>query len=175
MANLTQRTFAVLLILFGGLLLLANLLNIDSGAIFWPLLLVFVGAFVILRASRQTEGGHSTFKLIGEIDRRGKWQVADEDVTGFVLEYDLDFSAADFSSGQPQLHLFAFVSDVTLRVPEGLGVDIQANCFVVSTNLYGKKEDFIMSGWNYEGAGTGAKRVRIGITSFVSEINLVRV
>ncbi len=112
------------LVVVGLLFLLGNWLNINVWALIWPLALIVVGGWILLRPRAVAPGTNVDFRFLGEIKRGGAWQVAPEEMTAFVGDIDLDFRQAVVPVGETRLHLSGFVGDVHVTVPAGRGLRV---------------------------------------------------
>jgi lia operon protein LiaF len=168
-----RQVFALILIAFGALLLIGTIFNIDTGRLFWPLLLVIAGLVLILRPQAVFSPGVK-YQAIGETDRYGEWDAVDEDIRVFVGDVNLDYEDAHLPDGETRLRVRAFVSDVDLRIPEEVGVRLVSAAFVTSANVNGDKRDYVMSEMRYESDNyaAAAKQLNIQINAFVDELSL---
>ncbi len=174
MRNRGQAIIGALLIIFGLGILLGNLLGINLWRLFWPLLLIGLGAWIILRPSMLEEGTAFTQRLLGDIRRDGQVQVSDEEILVVIGDINLDLREALWPEGETRLSIKGFVGDVRIRVPEDVGVDLSSTAFVSSVRWQDRKEEGIflplqLQSENYEMA---RKRLRVDILHFVSDIKM---
>jgi len=168
-----RQLIALLLIVFGALLLVGNISGIDTGRLFWPLLLVVGGLVLILRPQSVFSPGIH-YRGLGGMERYGQWDVNDEDIRMFVGEVDLDFEDANLADGVTTVQVSAFVSDTSLRVPADVGLRLVSNAFVTSASVNGDKHDYVMSNMRYESDNyPGAtKQLNINFSAFVNDLTL---
>ena len=170
-----QRFFALLLIGVGLIMLAGNLFDFNVSELFWPLVLILVGIWFVFRPGLSNYGQDVVMKFVGEINRDGNWQVADEELWMFVGELDFDFSEAEIPEGETSIRILAFVSELDLRLPENVGLSISSNAFVVNANIFGDRQEFIFNGMNYltDNYDSAERKIRFEITSFVSELKVI--
>lgn len=164
-----QLTIAIILIGVGAVFLIANFLNYEIGAIFWPVILVAFGLVLIFRPARVS----GVFRPFG-LERFGTWKAETEDYWMFVGDVDLDYHDAQLEDGNTGLNIGGFVVDAELRVPSEVGVRLSSHAFVTDSNLNGDKTDHIGSGVtyvspNYESA---TKKLDFELSAFVVSLKL---
>jgi hypothetical protein len=145
MRNRGQLIIGGGLILFGLLALFESLFNIDIGAIFWPLVLIGVGALLLLRPKFAPPGSEVWFRLFGGVNRNGAWQVRNEEVWMFIGDVRLDLSQAELPPGENTVQVSGFVGDIDLIIPTGIAIDVHSNGFVTSANWFGSKQDHFLT------------------------------
>ena len=175
MRNRNQLILGLGMILLGAIYLAANLLQIDLGRIFWPLILILVGVWMLLRPRVAMDNWIGGARFIGDVSRRGAWQVVDQDIRSFVGDVDLDFSQAEVPDGETRFRIQSFVGDVDIIVPEGLGVSIAASGVVSEVRFFGRKQTSVfgpveMQTDGYAGAG---KKIKITLDCFVSDVSVL--
>jgi lia operon protein LiaF len=168
----TNRTviFWGLVLVVGGLVLLAgNLFNINVWALFWPVVLIALGVWFLIRPTHSLPGGVTTARFVGEIRRSGPWQVANEEFSQFVGDMRLDMSQAVIQPGETHLRFSGFVGDLTFTVPEGVGVSLAASSFVSEVNLFGQHRSSIFTPVDFStpGYATAERRLRVEMSYFV--------
>lgn len=131
MVNRGQLIFGIVLVVLGLLFLLGTLFQINVWAICWPVGLILLGAWLVLRPSLTEDGKGSEVVLLGDLRRRGNWVVKDEEIWLGVGDANLDFTETDIPVGETRLRFLTFVGDVDLYVPAEVGVSIHVSGFVV--------------------------------------------
>jgi lia operon protein LiaF len=116
-------------------------------------------------------------KLLGDIRRRGVWQVTDEEFWIGVGDVRLDMTEAEIPTGETCFRIWSIVSPVRLTVPEDVAVSVSSTAFVTESRFLGRKRDTIMapfraSSQNYEIA---ERQIRLEVTSFVGDIRVLPV
>jgi len=175
MRNRNQLILGLGMILLGAIYLGANLLQIDLGRIFWPVLLILIGVWMLV-GPRVAPGSWVTgVRFIGDITRRGDWDVADQDIRAFVGDVNLDLSQADVPDGETNFRIQSFVGDVDVIVPPGVGVSISTSGVVSEVRFFGKKQTAIFGPMHIETDGfAGAqKKVTIDLDCFVADVTVI--
>ncbi len=173
-SNRTVLLAGFILVVGGALLLAGNLFNFNAWTLCWPIALIALGVWFVTRPARSLPGAVGTFRFIGDFRRAGPWQVANEEISQFVGDIDLDMSQAEIAPGETQLHINGFVGDVTLLVPAGVGVSLGAASFVSDIDFYGQHRDSIFSPADFTTPNYAAaeRRLRVQCSFFVADINV---
>jgi hypothetical protein len=174
MRNQRQIFFSLVLIFAGLVLLIGTVLDVDVWAICWPSGLILLGLWILLRPRLLGPDAALRMGLLGSVRRDGVWSVADEELWSFVGDIKLDLSQAEVPLGETRLRIFNFVSDITLRVPDGIGLALSSAAFFTEAKMLGKKrEAFVTSvdlkSDNYE---TAERKVRLEVTCFVADVKV---
>ena len=174
MHNRGQLIFGGALVLLGLMSLFSALFHIDFGAICWPVGLIMVGVWLVLRPRMVGPDHGSEVILLGELRRRGNWTVKSEEFWLGVGDADVDLTSAVIPPGQTDLHFYTFVSEVRVYVPKSVGVSVHINGFVVDSDLLGRNYDGILtpvevSSENYAESDC---RVRIEMSGFVANMRV---
>ena len=174
MRNSGMLFLGFVLILFGALALVSQLLNIDFGAICWPTGLILVGLFMLLRPRLMPAGTHLDIRPIGDVKRRGVWTVQNEEFWSFVGDTRLDMNEADIPPGETRLRIYGFVGDVRLRLPQGVGFSVSSVAFLSETRILGDKQDTFISPFEYASPGYEAaeRKIRLESWFFVANIKV---
>jgi predicted membrane protein len=162
---------ALLLIIIGILCQLATVGAIEWSAIFrlWPVLLIAIGAWMLLRPTRhwgekhRAIGGENidfldAWALFGGAERRlTSQQFNGGNATALFGGIDIDLRQAQLSEGEHSLHLTALFGGVDVFVPPEWDVT------VTGTPLFGSLEDKRSKAQATKGASKG----RLHINAFV--------
>ncbi len=177
MKKQTQILLGSVLIGFGFLIFLSNLLDIDFGAICWPSFLILVGILIIVRPRIAPEGTDVQMLLFGDLRRSGEWDVMDQEIWSFVGDIDLDFTQANFAEAEVTYKLYRFVGDLDIIVPKDMGISVSSMGFVTEAHLEGKKRGGLVTPVRYtsENFESAAKRIRLEMISFVADLKVIRV
>ena len=170
----TNRTviFMGLVLVGGGVLLLAgNLFNFNGWAFFWPVALIALGIWFVIRPATSISGGISSFRFIGNDHRQGAWQVVDEEFSQFVGDIRLDLTQAVIQPGETRLRFSGFVGDLVLILPPGMGVSVTTSAFVSELNLFGQRRSSIFTPVDVSTPGYAAaeRRLRVDLSYFVAD------
>jgi len=177
MHNKGQIFIGILIILIGLMFLIGSIFDVDVGAFCWPIGLIALGVWLLLRPQLVSPDTAVRLKLLGDVRRYGDWEVADEEIWIGVGDVRLDMTSADVPVGETRLRVFSFVGDVILLVPEDVGVSVWSMAFVTDARVLGRRRDsflgsFHLASDNYEAA---ERKVRLETTSFVANLRVRRV
>ncbi len=177
MKKQTQILLGSVLIGFGFLILMSNLLDIDFGVICWPSILILVGILIIVRPRIAPEGTDVRMFLFGDMRRSGEWDVMDQEIWSFVGDIDLDFTRANFPEDEVDVRLYCFVGDIDIIAPEDIGISISSMGFVTEARLEGKKRGGFVTPVRYksENFESAAKRIHFDMISFVTDLKVIRI
>lgn len=176
MSKRNQQILAIFLIGLGGLYLVANFIDIDPGDLFWPIVFILLGALLIFRP-KSIMPDNSTHKFAGDIHIGKNWQAADEEVRMFAGDIDIDLREIDLPEGQTNYVVRFFAGDITLFVPEDVGLKISSDGFVVEAKIDGSSTSNIMTGYDYvsENYNSAAKKFNLVTTSFAVDLKILTV
>ena len=132
-----QPVFGLFLTVVGGLFILGELdyVNVNLGII-WPLLFIFVGARIMMRAMRGEPLGSTTsdasdyvrsFAIMGGITRRNESQAfRGGELSAVMGGVQLDLDDAKPADGRAVIDVFAVWGGIEIRVPENWRVEVEA-------------------------------------------------
>lgn len=166
---------ATLIILAGVVLLIGNLFDIDIGAFCFPLGLIVIGLFVLMRPRMVGPDTRSHIVLIGDLERSGPGLLDREEFWSFVIDANYDLTKYDIPVGETTIRGFAFVSDIEIFAPADIGLAIDMSSFVSSLKLEGKDEQSTFlspMNWRSDGYKAAERRVRFELTQFVGEVKV---
>ena len=171
----SRQWFAIFLISIGAVMLVAIFADFDAGAVFWPLVMIFLGLWFIFRPASSAHERAFKLSFATDIDKQGEWQVEDEDILAFAHEIDYDLTDADIPPGETQIRLTAFATELRLRMREDVGLAVHSNAFVTESKLFGAQEEHIMMGFHYTSPDydSADRKIRIEINSFAVEIKII--
>lgn len=168
---------AILIIIFGVLLLLGNLFDVNLGAYCFPVGLILLGLFVLLRPKTVDPGTKSHTVLIGEFNRTGPGELTAEEYWSFIIDATYDLTKYDIPPGETLIRGFSFIGDIEVFVPVDVGLAIEASSFVTTLKLDGEKEQesFLSPlNWQSDGYKLAERRVRFDVTQFIGDIKVRR-
>lgn len=143
--NSGQLFIGGVLVVVGLLLLVGRLLQVNLWGMLWPVLLIGLGVWLVLRPRMVAEGTAVHQRLFGDIRRRGVWDASNEEFWMFAGDIDLDFTQAELPLGETRICCYCFASDLKVRMPEDVGVKIAASNFAGDIKLYGSKYGGLLS------------------------------
>lgn len=176
MVRKSQLTAGLVLIGLGALLFVASLFDISAWRLLVPLILIGLGAWIVVRPRDVARNAKVTQRLLGDVDRSGLWVVEDEEILALIGDVDLDLTQAEIPLGETRIRTAGFVQDVTLRVPEDVGVCVEASGVFGEVDLLGDKSEafFAPISLRSEGYYTADHRIRLDVDGFVVEVNVRR-
>jgi lia operon protein LiaF len=174
MRNQGQLIIGSILVLLGLMFLISNLFDIRLGAFCWPSALILLGAWLLLRPRMVAPDTAVVYRIIGNIEREGAWQVSDEEIWSLIGNVELDMSEALIPAGETRIRIYGFAGDVKAIVPADVGVAVSSYAFAASTNVLGQKNDGVLSpvdvtSDNYKAAD---RRLRLEITFFAGDVKV---
>ena len=164
----------VLIIL--GLISLVNQIfpDLTLGRFVGPVFLIALGVFLILRPKIAGQNAKVQIPVLGDLRNTGSWEVTQHEVWWFVGSNRLDFTDAVFPEGDGVIKIYGFVNDITIIVPDDVGLEVISTAFVNDYHgLHAKQERFLSTleeqTPNYLSAD---KRVHVQSFAFVAEIKV---
>lgn len=176
MRNQNQFYLGLIVVAVGLFLLFANVFKVNIGIFCWPLALILLGVFLLLRPRMVEPGTELTQKFLTDMRRTGSWEVVDEEMWHFVGDIDLDMSEAYIPSGETRLRILGFVNEIDVRLPKDVGLAVSSTAFVSEASVLGHKEESFLSPLRYqtEGYKLAERKIRLDVTSFVNEVKIRR-
>ena len=164
------------LILLGLAILVGNLTGVDTSAICWPSALILVGLWMVLRPQMIEPSTALRQRILGDIKRRGEWELGDEEIWLGIGDIELDLTQAHIPLGETRLRLFGFVNSIEVILPETVGAWVRSTAFLTDGDVFGQKEDRFLGTFeartgDYDAA---AHRLNIEATYFVADLKLRR-
>jgi hypothetical protein len=132
-----QTAFGLFLTIVGGLFMLGQLdyVHVNLGII-WPLMFIFIGARLMMRAVRGQEGGAGvadsgeyvrSFAVMSGITRRNESTAfRGGELTAVMGGVQLDLDNAKLADGRAVIDVFAVWGGIEIRVPDDWRVEIEA-------------------------------------------------
>lgn len=149
MTKRSQQILAFFLIALGGLYLVANFVDIDPGDLFWPLILIALGAVLIFRP-KALAPDNTRHLFAGDVNLERDWQAGDQEVRLFAGDIDIDLRNMDLEPGENHYWVKFFAGDITVDVPEGVGLKVDSTGFVVESKIDGESVSNVMTGYQFE-------------------------
>lgn len=176
MRNQSQLVVGVIILLLGLIFLIGNLFNINVWAFIWPFILIVLGLWLLFRPRLVSTGTAINFHPLGDVQRRGTWSVADEEIWMFVGDITLDFTNATLPPGETKLRVIGFVTDIDVFLPAEVGLSISSTAFLTDAKVFGEKnERFLIPvnvvSDNYEAA---ERKIHLETVLFVADLTAER-
>ncbi|MCC6349593.1 MAG: hypothetical protein IT347_08380 [Candidatus Eisenbacteria bacterium] len=135
-----QTGLGVFLTLLGGVFLLDELGVVHASfSLIWPLLFIFMGVQIVLRAMRGATAAPApgaadsddyvrSFAVMGSVTRRNESQAfRGGELTAVMGGVELDLTNARAAGGRAVLDVFAIWGGIDIRVPEDWRVELEAS------------------------------------------------
>ena len=116
-----------LLVIFGMVLLLGNIFQINIWALCWPTGLILVGVWLLLRPRFALPGTLVNIRFIEDDKRKGQWQVNNEEIWSFINTVRLDMTQATIPAGETTIRMYGFISDIDILVPMDVGCSVSSS------------------------------------------------
>ena len=172
--NRSAVFLGLVLVVIGALFLVGNLFHVDAWSLFWPLALVALGGWLLLRPRISPSGAPVNFMFLGEFRRTGAWQAAAEDMAFFIGDIVLDFTQAVVAPGETRIHVSGFIGDVHVVVPAWMGLRVSSSAFVTDINYAGQKREGFLSPVEFTTANYASidRKVYLDTAWFVGDIKI---
>jgi predicted membrane protein len=166
----------VVLVALGLLGVLGGILRIHWGAIFWPLALIALGAWMILRPRLAPEGVTVSQRVLGDIRRDGPWQVVPEEFSMVLGDVKLDMTEAAIPDGETGLRVLHILGSTKLKLPEGVGLDLSANVLIADVKFLGVKHEGFATPLHLvsEGYDSASKKIKLQVNSVLGDVRVDR-
>jgi hypothetical protein len=160
----------------GLLFLIGVVFRVNVWTFCWPLGLIVLGAWLLLRPSLASPGTKIRVHPLAEVRRKGAWDVGNEEIWIFVGDVDLDLTEASLAPAENKIKVFGLVGDVTLVVPEGLAVAVSSFAFLTDGKVYGSKQEQFVTPLQVvsDGYDAAAARVKVETYFLVNSLKLKR-
>ncbi len=174
--NKGTLVFGLALILLGLAVLVGNLTGVDTWAICWPSGLILVGLWMVLRPQMIGSGTALQQKILGDVRRRGDWEVREEEIWLGIGDIELDLTQAQIPLGETQLRLFGFVNSIEVILPEAVGASVRSTAFLTDSDVFGREEDRFLSTFEArtDDYDVAERKVQIEATYFVAALKVRR-
>ncbi len=177
MRNNSQLLFGLIIIGIGVVFLFSTVLQINLWGFFWPSLLILLGVVILLRPRLIGPNTAGSVWILADIHRRGEWQVADEENWIGVGDVELDLTHAIVPTGETKLRLVGFIGDISVRVPQGIGVAIDSTGFLTDAKVFGHKQDVFLNPFHFatDDYAAAERKIRLDTTFFINDLKVRRV
>ena len=174
MRNQGQLLLGGSLIFLGLVFLFGTLFRVNVWAFCWPIGLIVLGGWILLRPQMVAPGTPVHITPLGSIRREGAWRVASEEFWLFVGDAKFDMTQADIPSGETTLRLFGFVGDVVLTVPPGVGIAVSSTAFVTDLKIFGHHEENFVMPYTFtsDDYATAERKIRLDVAHFVASVKV---
>jgi len=174
MSKRMQLILGGLILLFGLLLLLENVFDINFWSFCWPVALILLGIMLLFGRRLRPSGSEVNIRFFGGVNRKEDWTVANEEIWMFVGDVRMDFSQAEFPEGETTIRVVGFVGDINLVAPADAGLSVAASGFLTSAKIFGHKQDTFLATERFvsEGYAEAERRLHIETLMFVNDLSI---
>lgn len=170
--------FGLIVMLLGFAFLFDQAFGFDLVRFVWPIGLILAGLAVILLRNKtpdfDVEIGKQNNAFISEMNRNGRWLVENESFSAFIADMTLDLSNADIPKGETIFALSGFIGDISVRVPDDVGVMVSSSAFISELSAPGMKEGGVLGPSKVvsDEYDTAVRKIRIEASYFISDITV---
>lgn len=162
------------LVVIGVVLAIGAIFHINIWAFCWPLALILLGVWFMVRPRSLHPGTFNAFHPLGGIRRYGSWQVTNEEIWMFVGNVDLDLLHADLPVGETTLRIYGFVGTVDVTLPAGVELSYNSTAFVTDARVNDRNLDgFIMpASFTSDHYAEAEKQLRLETYFFIADVKV---
>ncbi|HZD56470.1 MAG TPA: cell wall-active antibiotics response protein LiaF [Anaerolineales bacterium] len=174
MRDRRQFIFGGLVLFIGLVSLLSVILNIDFWDFCWPVGLILLGVWLLVRPRYSSLESNLVIRPLGDVHHYGERPLRDREIWIFVGDIDFDLTQAEISRGDTTIRIYGFVGEVNLRAPRAVGVSVSSTAFITDGHLWGEKRDHFLTPVRRvsEGYETAERRVRLEVMFFVVDLRV---
>ncbi|TFG68804.1 MAG: hypothetical protein E4H27_07660 [Anaerolineales bacterium] len=171
-----QITMGVIIISFGLILLVSNLTGIRLWSYIWPLILISLGIWMVMRPARFNRDSTMQFRFLGGIPYRNNGTVKDENIVSFIGDVHMDLTRAKILPGETHIGLRGFVGDIDIIVPADIGIAVTSSAFVTSATAFGYKQDYFLTPFELKSDNfvSTERKISFDLGFFVTNLNVTK-
>jgi hypothetical protein len=176
MRNRSRVILGLVIIGLGLASLLRALLDINVWVYCWPIGLIAVGAWLLLRPSLTGPGTQVRVHPLGGVRRSGAWVVGDEEIWTGVGDVRLDLTEAVIPPGESTIKVFGLVGELRLTVPEETPVAVSSWAILTDARVYGEKQEswFTSVDVKNDAYDSAEARVKVECFALVADLRVKR-
>jgi lia operon protein LiaF len=162
------------LVLFGLVVLLGNIFNFNAWAIFWPLLLVLLGIWLVMRPRLAGSETYADFKLIGDVRRGGAFHLVPEDLNMLIGDINFDLTQAVIPVGETRLKMSGFIGDIDVFVPVSVGIRVISAGFVSETRLFDQHRSSFLTPIDFASSNyaSAERKIFLELAWFIGDVTI---
>lgn len=140
------------------------------------LFLIALGVLGILAEVRARRVRRRLSQTFGHIRSAENWSVEDGVLRTVFGDIDLDLRDADLPVGETALTLLCWVGAIRLRVPAGIGLEVEAQTFVGTVDVLGRHEEGLVRDIlvRTDGYDEQVRRLHVRISTVIGELEVVQ-
>ncbi len=140
------------------------------------LFLIVLGVLAILAEARARRVRRRLSQTFGHIRSADGWAVEDGVLRTVFGDIDLDLREANLPVGETALTLLCWVGAIRLRVPSGVGLEVEAQSFIGTVDVLGRHEeglvrDILVRTDDY---ANSERRLHVRISTVIGELEVVQ-
>ena len=126
MNNRRQIIIGSIIVIFGVVILLEAIFDIEIWGLLCPAFLIVLGVWLIFRP--RSKGGDSDLQVFfaHNVRRREQWTATNEEFWGFAIDLKLDLSKAEIPPGETTIRTYGFVSELRISLPSDIGLSVNS-------------------------------------------------
>ena len=175
--------WGALLVIVGGVWLWNNLdlgPQIPVGAL-WPLLLIALGVYILLRQSKRANApdvrGANVDRILGDIRLGGPgWQAQDNDIFALIGDVDVDLRQSVIPDGETKIHIRTLIGDVDVIVPTDVAVLAGASVAVGDVRVLDQRREgvFLDVSRSTPDYATATRKVHVEVDMIIGDAMIMR-
>jgi lia operon protein LiaF len=164
------------IVALGVLSLVGTLWNIDVWGYLWPLLFIAAGVLLLTRARSPERYGETHVRLLGDVRRLGAWTVREQEIWCIIGDVNLDLTQAEVPAGETPIRVVGFVGDVTVTLPEDVGLAVSTTAMVTTARVFGQKQDYVFTPYRMESDAyrEANRKIRLDLLYMVADLHVRR-
>lgn len=172
-----QYHIGILLITIGALFLFARILDVSVWSIIFPGILIGLGVWLLIRQKQVDPDTNVSQRFLGDIRRKGTWQVTNEEFRIFIGDVELDMTQANIPEGETAIRIFGFIGDVNVTIPKGMGITTSSTGFIVDAKVLDQRQEkfFIPVQVTSDNYTATKHKIRLETTFFINDLNVRQV
>lgn len=140
------------------------------------LFLIALGVLAILAEARARRVRRRLSQTFGHIRSAENWSVEDGVLRTVFGDIDLDLREANLPVGETALTLLVWVGAIRLRVPHGVGLEVEAQTFVGTVDVLGQREEGLVRDIlvRTDGYAEQERRLHVRISTVIGELEVIQ-
>lgn len=177
MTGSQRRYLGGLILIVLGILLILNNFDIDVWDYVWPLVIVLVGVYLIMRGRHRSNSQSrlSEFRVLGDSRHTGyTGEIDGTDISHFIGDVELDLTGAQMKPGVNKLHISMFIGDIRITVPAGMAVSASGSVAFGDVRIFDRKEDgiFLTARDKSSDYDSADEKLHISCAAFIGDISV---
>lgn len=140
------------------------------------LFFIALGILAILAEARARRVRRRLSQTFGHIRSADGWSVEDGVLRTVFGDIDLDVRDANLPPGETALTLLCWVGAIRLRVPHDVGLEVEAQSFVGTVDVLGRREEGLLRDIlvRTDGYEQQERRLHVRISTVIGELEVVQ-